>query len=92
MIHNKTLPAWYQSHPVLETMVALRETQWFNPSVAPTAQALGDVGLTAQDVAAASARLRRFGPYLASVFPRRPRLAGSSNLAWCQSSRCVDTY
>ncbi|MCO8167485.1 D-serine ammonia-lyase [Pseudomonas sp. 21LCFQ02] len=76
MIHNKTLPAWYQSHPVLETMVALRETQWFNPSVAPTAQALGDVGLTAQDVAAASARLRRFGPYLASVFPETAEAGG----------------
>lgn len=76
MIHNKTLQGWYQSHPVLEAMVALRETQWFNPAVAPVAQALGDVGLTAQDVAAASARLRRFAPYLACVFPETAAAGG----------------
>ena len=69
MIHGKTLDAWYASHPRVEDLVALRETCWFNPGIVPTAQALGDVGLTATDVSAASARLQRFAPYLAEVFP-----------------------
>ena len=69
MIHGKSLDAWYASHPRVEDLVALRETCWFNPGIVPTAQALGDVGLTATDVSAASARLQRFAPYLAEVFP-----------------------
>lgn len=69
MIHGKSLDAWYASHPRVEDLVALRETCWFNPGIVPTAQALGDVGLTAADVNAASARLQRFAPYLAEVFP-----------------------
>ena len=69
MIHGKTLDAWYASHPLVEDLVALRETCWFNPGIAPTAEALEDVGLTAADVHAASARLLRFAPYLATVFP-----------------------
>lgn len=69
MIHGKSLDAWYASHPRVEDLVTLRETCWFNPGIVPTAQALGDVGLTATDVSAASARLQRFAPYLAEVFP-----------------------
>ncbi|MGF6394347.1 D-serine ammonia-lyase [Pseudomonas plecoglossicida] len=69
MIHGKTLAQWCASHPLIEDLVALRETQWFNPAIAPAAEALGDVGLTAADVQAASARLQRFAPYLATVFP-----------------------
>ncbi|ATP49782.1 D-serine ammonia-lyase [Pseudomonas putida] len=69
MIHGKSLDAWYASHPRVEDLVTLRETCWFNPGIVPTAQALGDVGLTATDVSAASARLQRLAPYLAEVFP-----------------------
>ncbi|BBH45580.1 D-serine ammonia-lyase [Pseudomonas sp. KU43P] len=76
MIHGKTLAAWCASHPLIEDLVALRETQWFNPAIAPAAQALGDVGLSAADVHAASARLQRFAPYLATVFPDTAASAG----------------
>lgn len=69
MIHGKTLETWCASHPLLSELLALRETAWFNPAIAPTATALADVGLTAEDVAATSARLQRFAPYLAKVFP-----------------------
>lgn len=64
MIHGKTLQAWCSSHPLIDDLVALRETRWFNPHIAPAAQALADVGLSAADVSAASARLARFAPYL----------------------------
>ncbi|MHA6160625.1 D-serine ammonia-lyase [Pseudomonas sichuanensis] len=69
MILGKTLEAWCQSHPLIRELVALQPTRWFNPGIAPAAQALNDVGLDASDVAAASARLARFAPYLATVFP-----------------------
>ena len=76
MIHGKTPAQWCASHPLIEDLMALRETQWFNPAIAPAAQALGDVGLTAADVQAASARLQRFAPYLATVFPDTAASAG----------------
>ncbi|WP_449429685.1 D-serine ammonia-lyase [Rhodanobacter umsongensis] len=69
MISGRTLESWYASHPLLRELVALRETTWFNPAVAPVAESIGDVGLTAADVVDASARLTRFAPYLRRVFP-----------------------
>lgn len=70
MILGRTLESWYASHPLIRDLVALQETTWFNPGVAPVAQALGNVGLTAADVADASARLARFAAYLKRAFPQ----------------------
>lgn len=69
MILGKTLESWYATHPLIRDLVECQETSWFNPATAPVAEALQDVGLTADDVADASARLARFAPYLARVFP-----------------------
>lgn len=69
MILGRTLESWYASYPLIRDLVALQETTWFNPNVASAAQALGDVGLTAADVAEASARLTRFAAYLQRAFP-----------------------
>ncbi len=76
MISGKTLEGWYASHPLIRDLVALQETTWFNPAVAPVAQALGDVGLTAADVADASARLARFASYLQRAFPQTAASSG----------------
>ncbi len=76
MILGKTLDDWYASHPLLRELTALKETNWFNPALAPAVQALGDVGLDAQDVAGASARLSRFAPYIARVFAQTAASGG----------------
>jgi D-serine dehydratase len=76
MIHGQTLEAWCASHPLIHDLVALRETSWFNPAIAPAAMALADVGLGAEDVAQASARLQRFAPYVARVFPQTAEAGG----------------
>ena len=55
--------------PLIARLAALQPLAWFNPAVAPATEALGDVGLDAADVAAASARLARFAPFLARAFP-----------------------
>lgn len=70
MIHGKTIAQWCDSHPLIADLIGLEETRWFNPAIAPAREALGDVGLGAADVASASARLARFAPYLAKVFPQ----------------------
>ena len=69
MILGKPLESWCASYPLIRDLVALQETTWFNPGVAPVAQAIGDVGLTDADVADASARLARFASYLRQAFP-----------------------
>lgn len=76
MILGSTLEQWYARFPLIRDLVALQQTTWFNPGVAPTAHALGDVGLTAADVADAGARLTRFASYLQRVFPETQSSAG----------------
>ena len=76
MILGKTLESWYASYPLIRDLVALQETTWFNPGVAPVAQAIGDVGLTEADVADASARLTRFASYLRQAFPETASSGG----------------
>ncbi|MEB0205719.1 D-serine ammonia-lyase [Pseudomonas sp. CCC3.1] len=69
MILGRTRESWYTHYPLIRHLVALQPTTWFNPGVTPVAQAIGDVGLTAADVADASARLNRFAAYLQRAFP-----------------------
>jgi D-serine dehydratase len=69
MILGRTLEDWCNRYPLIRELVALRETAWFNPAIVPFAEAVGDVGLSAADVAGASARLSRFAPYIQRVFP-----------------------
>jgi len=63
-------------YPLIERLSALQPVSWFNPAIAPAAEALADVGLDASDVAAASARLARFAPFLASAFPETQAAGG----------------
>jgi len=58
-----------QQFPLIETLQAYQETFWFTPNRYPLTEALEKVGLTADDVSDAEARLARFAPYLAKVFP-----------------------
>src|SRR5471032_15634 len=69
MIAGKTLDNWKTSHPLIKDLVDLRETTWFTPVRALTAEALKDLSLNAHDVADASFRLNRFAAYFQSAFP-----------------------
>ena len=75
-IHGKTLAQWIQEFPLVQEMVDLKEIDWFNPKVKPVKEALPDVGLTIEDINEAAARLKRFAPYLAKVFPETRRQMG----------------
>ena len=76
MIAGKSVEQWLESHPLIADLIALKETTWLNPAVRPVAQALPDVGLTKEDVDDASARLARFAPYIARVFPQTAQAGG----------------
>ncbi|MCW5623385.1 MAG: D-serine ammonia-lyase [Burkholderiales bacterium] len=66
---GRPLSQWLAEHPLLQRLTRGEPTAWFNPGVAPFDRASRDVPLTAADVADARARLQRFAPYLAQVFP-----------------------
>ncbi|WP_244471976.1 D-serine ammonia-lyase [Prosthecomicrobium hirschii] len=76
IIHGRSLADWIAEFPPIADLVAARETAWFNPAVAPAAEALGDVGLGLVDVRDAEARLRRFAPLLARLFPELAATGG----------------
>ncbi|HEB4872281.1 TPA: D-serine ammonia-lyase [Kluyvera ascorbata F0526] len=63
-------------HPLVEDLVALKETVWFNPGTTSLAEGLPYVGLTEHDVQDAHARLTRFAPYLAQAFPETAATGG----------------
>lgn len=75
-IAGKDASEWAVEFPLVQSLMDLEECAWFNPSVAPTDEALGDIGLTMADVDDAAARLMRFAPYIAQVFPETRRSAG----------------
>lgn len=68
-IHGKSLSQWFEHCAILEDVTALRQCAWFNPAITSTAEGLPHVGLTRENIADATARLRRFAPYFVEVFP-----------------------
>ncbi len=73
---QKPAEQWCREHPLLADLVNLQESTWFNPAVAPCAEALADVPLSRADMDAASACLQRFAPFIQSAFPQTRAAAG----------------
>ncbi len=71
-----TVPQLVSRFPLLNELIALRETQWFNPAVTSLVEGLPWVGLTHHDVQDAEARLQRFAPWIAHVFPKTTASGG----------------
>ena len=69
MLPAPSIAALRARFPLIDRLATLQPLSWFNPAIAPATEALGDVGLDEADVAAASARLARFAPFLARAFP-----------------------
>ncbi|MCO7126970.1 D-serine ammonia-lyase [Sporolactobacillus shoreicorticis] len=71
-IGDKTLVEWEQAEPIVKEIREKRELLWLNPRYGER-----DAGLvTTRDVADAEARLHRFKPYLATVFPETEQAGG----------------
>lgn len=68
-VYGKSLADWTSLFPLLTPILAGEAVSWFNPQIAPLGEALNDIALSADDVRQASARLRRFAPFLAQAFP-----------------------
>lgn len=70
------IPHLLNAFPLLHDLIALRETQWFNPAVTTLNDGLPWVGLTHQDVEQAEARLQRFAPWIQRMFPETTASGG----------------
>lgn len=73
---NADMTTLLAQFPLLEELIALKETTWFNPSTTSLAEGLPYVSLTTEDVQDAHARLERFAPYLAEAFPETAATGG----------------
>lgn len=85
-----------RADPLIEMLASARPLFWNNPSLLDPDAAVAASGLTKADVEDAKARLERFAPYLADVFPETrpsggiiesplrplPRLRRSLEAAW----------
>lgn len=68
-MENATITTLTAQFPLVEDLIALKETTWLNPRTTTLAEGLPYVGLSKADVDDAHARLNRFAPYLAKAFP-----------------------
>ncbi|MDE4080887.1 MULTISPECIES: D-serine ammonia-lyase [Enterobacter cloacae complex] len=73
---SATINALTAQFPLVEDLIALKETTWLNPKTTTLAEGLPYVGLTKADVDDAHARLNRFAPYLAKAFPETAATKG----------------
>jgi D-serine dehydratase len=62
--------------PLIDTLISLKETSWFNPNITGLQKGLARVGLTQSDVDDASARLQRFSSFIANEFPETQSVNG----------------
>jgi len=68
-MENAKITTLIAQYPLVEDLIALKETTWFNPKATTLTEGLPWVGLTQADVDDAHARLARFAPWLAKAFP-----------------------
>lgn len=76
VIQGKTQEDWAREVPVIKELTALRETMWLNGHKLPSPQAIAACPLGMEDIRDAEARLNRFAPYLAKVFPETAATGG----------------
>lgn len=66
-IAGKPLEEWIQTYPLLESIIKTKEVFWVNPVYQPENKT--QKCLSGKDIDEAEARLLRFAPYIAKVFP-----------------------
>ena len=76
IVAGRSVADWIASYPVVSDICALKETAWINPDKLPFAQAVENCPLGLADIEDAAARLERFAPYLATVFPETAETQG----------------
>lgn len=69
IIEGKTIKQWLSDKPLLGDIIKTKEVFWINPKYQTFEEAIKKIELKEEDVIDASLRLKRFSPYIKSVFP-----------------------
>ncbi|MCI1210918.1 D-serine ammonia-lyase [Bifidobacterium tibiigranuli] len=75
-ISGKSVEQWVSESPLLRDIMDCREVTWFNANHVSFREAAPDVGMTTADIDDAAARLKRFAPLIAELFPATKSTAG----------------
>jgi D-serine dehydratase len=68
-IAGKTIEQWQGALPLLKGVMAGQEVFWSNPGYRSADTTFKSIPLSCKEVADAQARLKRFAPFIAKVFP-----------------------
>jgi len=60
---------WCQKYPILNDLIAYRETTWINPQIEKSSTVLQKIDVRNIDIDEAADRLDRFRPFIANSFP-----------------------
>ncbi|MFP4351096.1 MAG: D-serine ammonia-lyase [Desulfococcaceae bacterium] len=69
LVAGKTIDEWKKDLPLIERLMSLESVWWRNPLYDRYEAAAPDLPLSAADIADAEARLNRFAPLIARLFP-----------------------
>lgn len=69
IVAGKTIEEWKTAYPLIEKVIQTDEVFWGNPIYKKFDEAIQKISLSEKDVRDAEARLLRFAPYIAKVFP-----------------------
>ncbi|MBU1567279.1 MAG: D-serine ammonia-lyase [Proteobacteria bacterium] len=76
LISGMTINQWCLSYPLLNNIIAYKETTWFNPATEKTSTALAKTDLNVGDIDAAADRFERFRTFIATAFPETLKDSG----------------
>ncbi|SET71447.1 D-serine ammonia-lyase [Natronincola peptidivorans] len=76
IVQGEKLDIWQQRFPLLNKIMATEEVLWINPKNKSYDEAMKKIHITEEEVMEAEARLYRFAPYLAKVFPETIKSKG----------------
>lgn len=76
MIVDKSKEEWIREYPKIQELIDYKETIWLNDNIRSMDTVADDLALTENDILDAEARLKRFAPYIAHVFPETTDQAG----------------
>ncbi len=69
LVAGKTITEWKKDHPLIDRLMSLESVWWSNPRYDRYDAAAPDLPLAVVDIADAEARLNRFAPLIARLFP-----------------------
>ncbi len=76
IIDGNSIQELIETYPLLDEIIATEEVFWTNPKYGRFKDSIGKISLSEPDVVDAEARLKRFAPYIAKVFPETQETKG----------------